>query len=68
MISYYYYCLSLRTDIRLNGFSKRIVYGDQLKHFAKFVVLSDPLDESRSVHARRVRGGECGSDDVRSMV
>ena len=36
-------CLSLRTDIRLNGISKRIVYGDQQKHFVNFVIMStDP--------------------------
>ena len=28
----------MRTDIRLNGFSKRIVHGDLSKHFVKIVV------------------------------
>ena len=38
-----------RTDIRLNGFSKRIVHGYQLKHFVKILVFvsTDPAFHSR---------------------
>jgi len=43
-------------------------YGDHSKHFVKIVVSKRISFHRGSVYARRVRGGECRSGNVRLMV
>jgi hypothetical protein len=54
------------TDLKFKRIGKTDIYGYQSSKYVNFLNVGSRV--SRSVHARRVRGGECGSDDMHLMV
>ena len=56
------------TDLKFKRIGKTDVYGYQSSKYVEFSIFGRISSQGGSVHARRVRGGECGSDNLHYMV